>query len=485
MSELSTKTLVEITGLLQHRKVSVEEVVAACLQRIEATEPRIQALLCLDSSGAMEQAKALDKAGPRKDQPLWGVPISLKDTIITQGMETTCASGMLKGFIPCYDAELVRRLKKAGAIILGKTNMDEFAMGSTTENSARAVTSNPWDTTRVPGGSSGGSAASVAACQAFVSIGTDTGGSVRQPASFCGIVGLKPTYGRVSRYGLVSYASSFDQAGPMTRTVADGAAILEVIAGHDSKDSTSVREPVPSYTNLLAKRQDLKGLRFGIPTEYWQGLSPEVDTALRHALETIHTLGGSVTEISLPHTRYAVAAYYILASAEASSNLAMFDGVRYGFRDPEATELKDMYTGSRSKGFGREVKRRIILGTYALSTGYYDAYYKKAAQVRRLILQDFEQAFTACDCLCAPVCPTVAFKKSEKEKDPLQTYLADIFSIPLNLAGLPGLSLPAGRGRDSGMPVGLQLMGGAFTEGLLLQIGHILEQQLPGERPPL
>ncbi len=485
MSELHTKNLVEIAGLLQQKQVSAEEVVTACLQRIEATEPKIEALLCLDASGALKQAKAMDKAGPQKDQSLWGVPISIKDVIITQGMETTCASKMLKGFIPCYEAELVRRLKEAGAIILGKTNMDEFAMGSTTENSSRAVTSNPWDTSRVPGGSSGGSAASVAACQTFASIGTDTGGSVRQPASFCGITGFKPTYGRVSRYGLVSYASSFDQAGPMTRTVADSAAILEVIAGHDSRDSTSVRQPVPSYTALLTKRHDLKGLRFGVPREYWQGLSPEVEACLRRALETIKALGGSVVEVSLPHTEYAVATYYILASAEASSNLAMFDGVRYGFRDPDATELKDMYTGSRSKGLGQEVKRRIMLGTYALSAGYYDAYYKKAAQVRRLILQDFEQAFSACDCLCAPVCPTVAFKKGEKEKDPLQMYLADIFSISLNLAGLPGVSLPVGRGKDSGMPVGLQLMGQAFAEETLFQIGHILEQKQPQEFPPL
>lgn len=485
MSEITDKNLTEIANLLKTKQVSVQETVHACLNRIQKTEKQIKALLFLDEENALKQAKKMDEKGPQKDLPLWGVPLTLKDTLVTKDINTTCASKMLENFIPCYDGEIVRRLKQAGAIILGKTNMDEFAMGSTTETSCRAITSNPWDLNRVPGGSSGGSAASVAACQAFGSIGTDTGGSIRQPAAFCGIVGLKPTYGRVSRYGLISYASSFDQAGPMTRSVADSALLLEIIAGHDKKDSTSVPEAVPDYNELIDKRKDLQGLTIGIPKEYWQQLKGEVAAVLQDMLEKIKNLGGKIVEISLPHTEYAVATYYILASAEASSNMAMFDGIRYGFRDSKANELQELYTSSRSQGLGQEVKRRIMLGTYTLSTGYYDAYYKKAAQVRRLILQDFEQAFQTCDLLYAPVYPTVAPRKNSQAKNPLTNYMADIFSVTLNLAGLPGLSLPAGLAEESKMPVGMQLIGKSFDEELLLQVGHIIEKNHPWQMPVL
>jgi aspartyl-tRNA(Asn)/glutamyl-tRNA(Gln) amidotransferase subunit A len=415
------------------------------------------------------------------------VPVIIKDVLATVGMPTTCGSRILENFVPVYDADCVTRLKEAGAIILAKANMDEFAMGSSTENSAFKVTKNPWDTARVPGGSSGGSAASVSAGQCFASIGTDTGGSIRQPASFCGIVGLKPSYGRVSRRGLIAYGSSLDQAGPMTRTVADAAEILQVIAGHDPLDSTSVNVPVPDYLAALGRKESLKGLRLGMPEQYWgEGLSAEVDAACRNAVELATSLGAEIVPVSLPHTEYAIATYYILAMAEASSNLARFDGVRYGHRSSETRDLATMYTRSRCEGFGEEVMRRIMLGTYVLSAGYYDAYYRKAAQVRRLIRQDFLDALTKCDLLCGPACPTTAFAIGENTADPLQMYLTDIFTISLNLSGLPGLSLPVGQGKDTGMPVGLQLFAGNMDEAGLLAAAATLEAHLPKlPAPPL
>ncbi len=487
MSQLVDQSLTQIRDALREKRVSAQEATAACLERIAATEPRLDALLHVAGEAAMAQARALDAQGPDPSKPLWGVPVTVKDVLATVGLPTTCGSKILEHFIPVYDACCVTRLKEAGAIILAKTNMDEFAMGSSTENSAFKQTKNPWNTAHVPGGSSGGSAASVAAGQCFASIGTDTGGSIRQPASFCGIVGVKPTYGRVSRRGLVAYGSSLDQAGPMTRTVPDAALMLQVIAGHDPEDSTSMNVPVPDYVAALGRFESLRGLRLGLPEEYWgEGLSSEVDAACRAAVELAVSLGAEVVPVSLPHTRYAIATYYILAMAEASSNLARFDGVRYGHRSSQAQDLATMYTRSRCEGFGEEVMRRIMLGTYVLSAGYYDAYYKKAAQVRRLIRQDFEQALTRCDLICGPACPTTAFALGENTADPLQMYLTDIFTISLNLSGLPGMSLPVGLGRDTGLPVGLQLFGSSMDEERLLGVAAALERHLPAlAAPPL
>lgn len=487
MSQLFSRSLTQVRDLLRTGDVSAQDATRSCLERIAATEPQLEALLHVAGDEAMAQAKAMDAEGPDATKPLWGVPVIVKDVLATVGMPTTCGSRILENFVPVYDAHCVARLKEAGAVILAKANMDEFAMGSSTENSAFKVTKNPWDTRRVPGGSSGGSAASVAAGQCFASIGTDTGGSIRQPASFCGIVGVKPSYGRVSRRGLIAYGSSLDQAGPMTRTVADAAEILQVIAGHDPKDSTSVNVPVPNYLEALQAAESLKGLRLGLPEQYWgQGLSAEVEHACRRAIDLAASLGAQIVPVSLPHTEYAIATYYILAMAEASSNLARFDGVRYGLRSSQARDLATMYTRSRSEGFGEEVMRRIMLGTYVLSAGYYDAYYKKAAQVRRLIRQDFLTALGQCDLICGPACPTTAFAIGENTSDPLQMYLTDIFTISLNLSGLPGLSLPVGLGGDTGMPVGLQLFAGNMEEAKLLSAAATLERHLPRlPEPPL
>lgn len=480
MSRIFSHSLTQVRDLLRAGDISAQDATRSCLERIAATEPRLDALLHVAGEEALNQAAAMDKNGPDADKPLWGVPVIIKDVLATTGMPTTCGSRILENFTPVYDAHCVTRLKEAGAIILAKANMDEFAMGSSTENSAFKVTKNPWDARRVPGGSSGGSAASVAAGQCFASIGTDTGGSIRQPASFCGIVGVKPSYGRVSRRGLVAYGSSLDQAGPMTRTVADAAEILQVIAGHDPKDSTSVNAPVPNYLEALTRCGSLKGLRLGLPDQYWgEGLSAEVDAACRQAVALAESLGAEVVPVSLPHTEYAIATYYILAMAEASSNLARFDGVRYGRRSGNAHDLATMYTRSRCEGFGEEVMRRIMLGTYVLSAGYYDAYYRKAAQVRRLIRQDFLNALEKCDLICGPACPTTAFAIGENTADPLQMYLTDIFTISLNLSGLPGLSLPVGLGSDTGMPVGLQLFAGNMEEEALLCSARTLEAHLP------
>jgi len=477
MSELYMKSLTEMAGLLQSKEVTVAEVVKDSLDRVEATEPSVQALITVMTDEAMAQAAAMDAEGPDASKPLWGVPIVLKDLLATKGVRTTCASKILDNFVPFFDATAVTKLREAGAVIIGKANMDEFAMGSTTANSAYMTTRNPWDTDRVPGGSSGGSGATIAAGQCFAALGTDTGGSIRTPASFCGIVGLKPTYGRVSRFGLIAYGSSLDQIGPMTRNVEDTARVLQVIAGHDPKDSTSVDVEVPDYLAALG-RKNLDGVTIGLPREYWgEGLDTEVEDACRAAVAKMEALGAKTVELSLSLTEYAIATYYIIAMAEASSNLSRFDGVRFGHRNKEASELIDMYTASRTEGFGDEVQRRIIMGTYVLSSGYYDAYYNKAAKVRRLLRQDFDKAFTQCDLIAGPVLPTVA-PRVDDTMTPLQMYLIDIFTVSCNLAGLPGMSLPVGLGRDSGMPVGLQFMGPAFCEANMLSIAECLERNL-------
>ncbi|QGY41681.1 Asp-tRNA(Asn)/Glu-tRNA(Gln) amidotransferase subunit GatA [Pseudodesulfovibrio cashew] len=477
MSDLYKKTLTEMAGLLQSGEVKAVEAVRACLDRIEATEPKVRALITVMGEEALARAEALDAEGPDASKPLWGVPIVLKDLLTTKGVKTTCGSRILENFVPFYDATAVAKLNEAGAVVVGKANMDEFAMGSSTENSAFFQTGNPWDVERVPGGSSGGSGATVAAGQCFAALGTDTGGSIRLPSSFCGIVGLKPTYGRISRFGLIAYGSSLDQIGPMTRSVEDAARMLQVMAGHDPKDSTSVDVEVPDYLAALG-RKNLEGVTIGLPEEYWgEGLDEEVEGACHAAVAKMEALGAKTVPVKLALTDYAIATYYIIAMAEASSNLSRFDGVRFGYRNKNAEELIDMYTASRTEGFGDEVQRRIIIGTYVLSSGYYDAYYNKAAKVRRLLRQDFDKAFEQCDLIAGPVCPTTAFKAGEKA-DPLQMYLMDIFTISCNLAGLPGMSLPVGLGKDSGMPVGLQFMGPSFSEASMLSVAECLERNL-------
>lgn len=477
MSELFTKTLTEVAAQLQSGEVKAVDAVKSCLGRIDATEPKVKALITTLTDEAVKEAEAMDAAGPDASRPLWGVPIVLKDLLATKGVHTTCASKILDNFVPFYDSTAVAKLKEAGAIIIGKANMDEFAMGSSTENSAFHQTGNPWDVERVPGGSSGGSGATVAAGQCFAALGTDTGGSIRLPASFCGIVGLKPTYGRISRFGLIAYGSSLDQIGPMTRSVEDAARMLQVMAGHDPKDSTSVDIEVPDYLAALG-RENLDGVTIGLPEEYWgEGLDAEVEEACKAAVARMEALGAKTVPVKLSLTDYAIATYYIIAMAEASSNLSRFDGVRFGHRNKDAEELIDMYTASRTEGFGDEVQRRIIMGTYVLSSGYYDAYYNKAAKVRRLLREDFDKAFEQCDLIAGPVCPTTAFKAGEKA-DPLQMYLMDIFTISANLAGLPGMSLPVGLGKDSGMPVGLQFMGPAFCEADMLSVAECLERNI-------
>ena len=477
MSDLYKKTLSEVAEKLQSGELKAVEAVRNCLDRIEATEPQVKALITVTGDEALKLAEAMDSEGPDESKPLWGVPIVLKDLLATKGIRTTCASKILDNFVPFYDATAVAKLREAGAIVIGKANMDEFAMGSSTENSAFFQTGNPWDTDRVPGGSSGGSGATVAAGQCYAALGTDTGGSIRLPASFCGIVGLKPTYGRISRFGLIAYGSSLDQIGPMTRSVEDAARMLQVMAGHDPNDSTSVDVDVPDYLAALG-RENLDGVTIGLPEEYWgEGLDAEVEEACKAAVAKMEALGAKTVPVKLSLTDYAIATYYIIAMAEASSNLSRFDGVRFGHRNKDASELIDMYTSSRTEGFGDEVQRRIIMGTYVLSSGYYDAYYNKAAKVRRLLREDFDKAFEQCDLIAGAVCPTTAFKAGDKA-DPLQMYLMDIFTISANLAGLPGMSLPVGLGKDSGMPVGLQFMGPAFCEADMLSVAECLERNL-------
>jgi aspartyl-tRNA(Asn)/glutamyl-tRNA(Gln) amidotransferase subunit A len=473
-TELLKKTGHQLRALLDSKEVSSEELTRQYLKRIEAVDARLNCYLNVTSEAALSMAKAADKRiADGNVGPLTGIPIALKDLMVTEGVRTTCGSKILENFIPPYDGAVSAKLKEAGAVLLGKLNMDEFAMGSSNETSAFGVVKNPWDTERVPGGSSGGSAASVVALEAVMTLGSDTGGSIRQPASFCGVVGMKPTYGRVSRYGLIAFASSLDQIGPFARDVTDAAMLLGAISGHDPRDSTSIDRPVEDYVGALSG--DVKGLRIGVPKEYFiDGMDPEVEKAVQDALAVYESMGAEVIEVSLPHTDYAVGVYYLLATAEASSNLARFDGVRYGLRE-EVGGLNDNYCASRAAGFGAEVKRRIMLGTYALSAGYYDAYYRKAQRVRTLIIKDFAEAFKKVDVICTPTTPTAAFKIGEKTSDPLQMYLSDILTIPLNLAGLPGLSMPCGF-TGAGLPIGLQLMTGPFEEATLLRAAHAYEQ---------
>ena len=470
-------TLCELQRKFTAGEVTAKEIVRAYFLRIGQVEPKVKAYVTTRKEQAMVDAAALDDSlkGWRKTQPMMGMPLAIKDNLCTEGVTTTCSSRMLQNFVPPYDATVIAKLRAQGYLLLGKTNLDEFAMGSSTENSAFGPSRNPWDLQCVPGGSSGGSAAAVAADECAAALGSDTGGSIRQPAAFCGVVGLKPTYGRVSRYGLIAFASSLDQIGPITKDVADAAFLLGVIAGHDPMDSTSADVPVPDYMKAL-KKKDLKKLKVGIPAEFFaEGLDPEVEQAVRAAIEELKSLGGEIKEIQLPRTDAAVAVYYVIATAEASSNLARFDGVKFGLRSKDTKDLLDLYTKTRQEGFGPEVKRRIMLGTYALSSGYYDAYYGKAQAVRTLIRQDFDAAFKEVDLIVTPVTPTPAFKLGEKSEDPLQMYLSDIFTISVNLAGLPAIALPCGFSK-AGLPIGLQLIGRAFQEDTLLRAAHAYEQ---------
>ena len=478
MTELHRLSIAGITSLVASRRASAVEICRAFLARARAVDGRVHGFRTLLDGQAEAEAARIDevlRAG-RDPGPLAGVPIAVKDILCTRGAPTTCGSRVLENFVPTYDATCVDRLRSAGAVILGKTNMDEFAMGSSTENSAFEKSRNPWDMDRVPGGSSGGSAAVVAADAAPASLGSDTGGSIRQPAAFCGVAGLKPTYGRVSRYGLVAFASSLDQVGPLGRCVEDVARVLRVIAGHDPCDATSDPRPVPDYTAAIGRGAG--GLRIGVPKEYFSGgIDPEVEASVRTALKTAESLGARLEEISLPHTGYAIPTYYIIATAEASSNLARYDGVRYGRRAGGADTLEAMYRKSRSEGFGLEVKRRIMLGTYVLSAGYYDAFYLKAQRVRTLIRRDFDRAFEHVDAILTPTCPTPAFRAGEKSGDPLAMYLSDIYTVTVNLAGLPGLSIPCGLTRER-LPVGLQIIGRRFDEETVLRLGAALEGAL-------
>jgi len=473
--ELFEQGIHNLHQMLKDRQVSSVEITTALLTRINATDGTINAFITITGDQALKDAAEADKRIASGDcSSLTGIPVALKDIFLTEGVRTTCASKMLEDFIAPYDGTAWAKMKAQGAVLLGKLNQDEFAMGSSCENSAFGATRNPWNPVHIPGGSSGGSAAAIAAQQAVATLGTDTGGSIRQPASHCGCVGLKPTYGRVSRYGVIAYASSLDQVGPMTRDVTDAALLLKVIAGHDPKDSTSVDCPVPDYTAALKK--EIKGLKIGLPKEYFiDGLHPDVQQAMDQAIATYRQLGAEFIEVSLPHTNYAVATYYLIATAEASSNLARYDGIRFGHRAEGTSGLLDLMMQSRAEGFGTEVKRRIMLGTYALSSGYYDAYYLKAQKVRTLIQQDFSTAFNSVDVMLTPVAPTPAFKIGEKTADPLQMYLSDIFTIPTNLAGICGISIPAGISSD-GLPIGLQLIGRPFGEETIIQAAYSFEQ---------
>ena len=475
MSELTRLSAAQLVAKVKSREITASEVAEAFLARIEAVEPKVKSLLTITAEKARAQATAVDAklAAGEDPGPLAGVPVVLKDNLCTLGIETTAASKILKGFVPPYDATVVQKLDEAGALFVGKANLDEFAMGSSCENSAFGPTANPWALDRVPGGSSGGSAAAVAADLAPLALGSDTGGSIRQPAALCGVLGLKPTYGRVSRYGLMAYASSLDQIGPLARTVEDLALGLNVISGADPRDSTAVLRDVPDYTKALTG--DIRGLRVGIPAEYFgAGLEPEVRAAVETAIEALKGLGASVAPVSLPHTDYGLAAYYIVAPAEASSNLARYDGVRYGHRTDKVGGHTDLFDQTREEGFGPEVKQRIIVGTYALSAGYYDAFYLKGMQVRTLILQDFERAFESFDVLVTPTSPSTAFKIGEKSDDPLAMKLSDVCTIPANLAGIPGLSQCCGFDAQ-GLPIGMQLLGPAFSEEVLLRVAHAYE----------
>jgi aspartyl-tRNA(Asn)/glutamyl-tRNA(Gln) amidotransferase subunit A len=466
----------ELHQQLVGKQRSAVEIAQEALDRIQALEPKLHSFLQVTADYALKQAAQVDAriAAGEEIGLLAGIPIGIKDNICTQGIPTTCASRILENFVPPYEATVTQKLMAAGTVMVGKTNLDEFAMGGSTETSAFQLTANPWDLSRVPGGSSGGSAAAVSAGECVVALGSDTGGSIRQPASFCGIVGLKPTYGLVSRYGLVAFASSLDQIGPFARSVEDAAILLGAIAGHDPKDSTSLKVDIPDYTQFL--KPDLKGKKVGVIQEtFGEGLSPDVEKAVRGAIDQLKDLGAEIVEISCPRFRYGIAAYYIIAPSEASANLARYDGVKYGKRVKDAENLMEMYTRTRAEGFGPEVKRRIMIGTYALSAGYYDAYYLKAQKVRTLIKRDFESAFGQVDVLVSPTAPTTAFKAGDKTADPLSMYLIDLMTIPVNLAGLPGMSLPCGFDKD-GMPVGLQIIGNVLREDQVFQVAYAYEQ---------
>ncbi len=461
--------------MLREKKISAVELTKDVLERLEAVEDEVGAYLTVTREAALEQAEAVDKkiAGGEELSFFTGIPGALKDNICTQGVKTTCASKILENFVPPYDATVTQKLREEDAPLLGKTNLDEFAMGGSTENSAFHPTRNPWNTACVPGGSSGGSAAAVAAGTAIWALGSDTGGSIRQPASFCGVVGLKPTYGRVSRYGLVAYASSLDQIGPVTRDVTDSAQLLNVVAGHDPLDSTSTALAVPDYTRAL--REDVKGLKIGIPKEFFvAGLDADVEKAVREAIDAFRAMGAEIIDISLPHTDYAIAAYYLIAPAEAATNLERYDGISYGAR-VDGADVVELMTNTRSQKFGREVKRRIMIGNYALSAGYYDAYYLKALKVRTLIQEDYTNAFQNVDVMMTPTAPTPAYKIGELIRDPLKMYLQDIYTVPLNLAGLPGISLPCGYSRQH-MPIGLQIIGKPLAEETILRAAYTYEQ---------
>jgi aspartyl-tRNA(Asn)/glutamyl-tRNA(Gln) amidotransferase subunit A len=480
--ELTFVTTTELRQLMRRGAATCVEVTRAHLDRITALNERVGAFLHIDRDAALAQAEAIDDQRRRGDPMgrLAGLPVAVKDNLCATGVPTTCASRMLRTFVPPYDAHVVERLKSEGAVLIGRTNLDEFAMGSSCENSAFQVTRNPWDPERTAGGSSGGSAAAVAAGMAPLALGSDTGGSIRQPASFCGIVGMKPTYGLVSRYGLIAFASSLDQVGPFANDVAGAALLLEAIAGHDARDSTCVDRRVPAYTSTL--EQPLEGLRVGVAREHFvEGLDGEVASAVREAIELYRSLGAEVREVSLPHSRYCVAVYYIVSSSEASSNLARYDGVHYGHRAEQFADMIDMYAATRGEGFGDEVKRRIMLGTYALSSGYYDAYYLKALKVRRLIRQDFDAAFREVDLIASPVAPTPAFRIGELIDDPLAMYLGDIYTISANLAGLPAVSVPCGRS-TAGLPIGLQLTAAPFEEERLLRAARMYERETEWHR---
>lgn len=473
--QLFLRTAHEIHDLLIKKEISAEEINKAVFDRVETVEDNIGAFITRTKEIALERARAVDRQirDGENIPALAGIPVAVKDNMCTDGILTTAGSKILSNFIPPYSATVIKKLDAAGAAMVGKTNMDEFAMGSSTENSAFFTTRNPWDTGRVPGGSSGGSAAAVAAGEAVCALGSDTGGSIRLPASFCGVVGMKPTYGAVSRYGLIAYASSLDQIGPFARDVTDCALMLNAICGHDPLDSTSAKYQAGDYTGFL--KDDIRGMKLGVPEEYMaEGIDTEVRGVILKAMEKLESLGAVVEYTSLPHTEYALSTYYLIAPAEASSNLARYDGVRYGIRAEGAEDVVDMFIKTRSKGFGNEVKRRIMLGTYALSAGYYDAYYLKALKVRTLIKEDFDRAFEKYDLLLSPVSPTTAFRIGEKTEDPLQMYLSDVCTISVNLAGIPGMSVPCGFA--GGMPVGLQLMGKHFDEGTLLRAAYAFEQ---------
>ncbi len=473
---LNSLTIDAARSAVQDRKVTATALAEEFYTEIRKDDPRIGAYLILSKDRALEQAGRMDQLVSRGEKlpPLGGVPIGIKDVLTTRGVRTSAGSKILGNYVPPYDCTAVSRLEAAGAVLLGKTNCDEFAMGSSNENSAWHPVRNPRDPSRVPGGSSGGSAAAVAADMAVAALGSDTGGSIRQPASFCGVVGLMPTYGRVSRYGLVAFASSLDHIGPITKTVKDAAIVLRTIAGHDSMDSTSADLPVPDYVAELEK--PVQGLKIGVAKEYLgEGLDREVRYAVEAAIQKLESLGCKIVEISLPHTKYAIPTYYIVATAEASSNLARFDGVRYGYRARDARTLSEMYRRTRDEGFGAEVKRRIMLGTYALSAGYYDAYYLKAQKVRTLIARDFEEAFSKVDAIVTPTCPTAAFKLGEKAENPLAMYLADIYTVTADLAGIPGISIPCGQTREN-LPIGLQILGRHFDEATVLRVAHAYEQ---------